>query len=344
MMKIISEEVQKMQKFGIIGMGIRGKMYANVIKENPCAQLNAVCDTNRTILEQYEKEGIKGYTDFKQMIEQADINVVIVATPDFMHKESVIYAATHKLNIMVEKPFSTSVDECKEMSEVIKENKVKCLVAFENRWSLPFINVKNMIEAGQIGNILNISAMLNDTEYVPREMLPWAGKSTPAWFLFPHIIDMASWYTGKEIKKVYATGVKKKLIKQGLNTYDSIEAIVTYEDDTSGVFTTTWVLPDTYPVVADQKMNIVGEKSSVNIDLCEQMVKMAASEKFFNPRVLGTSVNGHLTTPPAHMLNGYIDTLERGLKPLATEDDGLRNTQIIAAIHKSVELGVPIEI
>lgn len=334
-----------MQKFGIIGMGIRGKMYASVISQNPNAEVRAICDTNEEVLkEMSEKYGAEAYTDFHDMIDRGDINVVIVATPDFMHREAVLYAASHKLNMMVEKPFSTSVEECREMTDVIRENGVKCLVAFENRWSLPFINTKAMIDAGDVGNILNIYALLNDTEYVPKEMLPWAGKSTPAWFLFPHIIDMASWYTGKEVKRVYATGVKKKLAAEDIDTYDSVEAILTYKDGTSGVFTTTWVLPESYPVVADQKMMIVGEKSSISIDLCEQMVKMASPDKFQNPRILGTPVNGHLNAPPAHMLNGYIDVLENDGEPLATEEDGLRNTIIIAAIHESIRTGMPVDI
>lgn len=334
-----------MQKFGIIGMGIRGKMYADVIAQNPNAKVSAICDTNDKLIQELGLVyGAEVFTDFRKMMDKADINAVIVATPDFMHREAVLYAAEHKFNMMVEKPFSTSVEECKEMRDAIKANQVKCLVAFENRWSLPFISTKAMIDSGQVGNILNIYALLNDTEYVPTEMLPWAGDSTPAWFLFPHIIDMASWFTEKEVKRVYATGVKKKLAAKNIDTFDSIEAIVTYEDDTSGVFTTTWVLPNTYPVVADQKMGIVGDKSSVNIDLCEQMVKMASSDRFCNPRILGTPVNGHLNAPPAHMLNGYIDVLENNGVPLASEDDGLRNTVIIAAIHESIRIGQPVDI
>ena len=302
-----------MQKFGIIGMGIRGKMYASVISQNPNAEVRAICDTNEAVLkEMSEKYGAEAYTDFHDMIDRGDINVVIVATPDFMHREAVLYAASHKLNMMVEKPFSTSVEECREMTDVIRENGVKCLVAFENRWSLPFINTKAMIDAGDVGNILNIY--------------------------------MASWYTGKEVKRVYATGVKKKLAAENIDTYDSVEAILTYKDGTSGVFTTTWVLPESYPVVADQKMMIVGEKSSISIDLCEQMVKMASPDKFQNPRILGTPVNGHLNAPPAHMLNGYIDVLENDGEPLATEEDGLRNTIIIAAIHESIRTGMPVDI
>lgn len=245
---------------------------------------------------------------------------------------------------MVEKPFSTSVEECVEMTAAIERNGVICMVAFENRWSLPFIHTKSLIENGELGDILNIYAKLNNTTFVPKKMLPWAGNTTPAWFLFPHLVDMASWLTGKAAVSVYATGVKKKLAREGVNTYDSIQALLTYEDGSAGVFTTTWVLPETYPVVADQKMEIVGEKSSLSIDLCEQMLKMSTEKNYYNPRVLGTPVDGKLNAPPCHMMNSFINHLRKGVRPEANEWSGLRNTVIIQAVHESLVKGQKVEI
>lgn len=334
-----------MIKFGIIGMGIRGKLYANTIGQNPYAEVTAFCEINESVHQELKETfQAKAYRDYREMIDAKGLDAVIIATPDFQHRDAVIYAAEHKLSMMVEKPFSTSVEECLEMTEAVERNGVMCMVAFENRWSLPFIHTKNLIEAGELGDILNIYAKLNNTTFVPTKMLPWADKTTPAWFLFPHLVDMASWLTGKEAASVYATGVRKRLIEAGIDTYDSIQAILTYEDGSAGVFTTTWVLPETYPVVADQKMSIVGEKSSLDIDLCEQMLRMAAQNHFHNPRVLGTPIYGKLNAPPCHMLNHFIGNLKDGTEPLANQRDGLRNTMIIQAIHESVSTGKSVEI
>lgn len=334
-----------MIRFGIIGMGIRGKLYANTIGQNPYASVTAFCEVNESANHGLEKTySARAYTDYREMIDSEDIDAVIVATPDFLHRDIVLYAAEHKLSMMVEKPFSTSVEECLEMTEAVERNGVTCMVAFENRWSLPFIHTKNLVESGELGDILNIYAKLNNTTFVPEKMLPWAGKTTPAWFLFPHLIDMASWLTGKEAVSVYATGVKKKLVKEGLDTYDSIQSVLTYEDGSSGVFTTTWVLPETYPVVADQKMSLVGDKSSLDIDLCEQMLKMATQKNFSNPRVLGTPIDGKLNAPPCHMLNCFIKHLKEGTTPEANQRAGLRNTTIIQAVHTSIVTGRAVEI
>lgn len=334
-----------MIKFGIVGMGIRGRLYANTIRQNPYAEVTAFSEVNESshpeLQEMYQA---KAYRDYRKMMEEEALDAVIIATPDYMHKDAVIYAAEHKLSMMVEKPFSTSVEECLEMTEAVERNGVACMVAFENRWSLPFIHTKSLIAAGELGDILNVYAKLNNTTFVPTKMLPWAEKTTPAWFLFPHLVDMASWLTGKEAASVYATGVKKRLVEEGIDTYDSIQAIITYEDGSAGVFTTTWVLPESYPVVADQKMSIIGEKSCLDIDLCEQMLQMATQSSFSNPRVLGTPVYGKLNAPPCHMLNQFIENLKDGTAPLANQRDGLRNTMIIQAIHESVTTGKTVAI
>lgn len=328
-----------MIKFGIIGMGIRGSMYSNFIFQSPYATLEAICEVNKNTLNKaIKKYNVTGYSNFKDMIDNCNLDAVIVTTPDFLHKDAVIYAASHKLHVMVEKPFSTSVKECEEMMEVVNKNNVKCMVAFENRWSIPFISAKNAIDSGEIGNIIAVNARLNNSIYVPTKMLSWAKDTSPAWFLFPHIIDMTSWLTGKRVDKVYAVGVKKKLKSMGLDTYDSIQATVSFDNGTNATFTTCWVLPESMPSLSDQKFEIIGEKNSLYLDLFNQMVTSIGSSYLY-PRILGTSINGKLASPPCYMTEHFIDCIRDDRKPIAGPEDGLLNTKIIEAIHESIQKG-----
>lgn len=334
-----------MVKVGIIGMGIRGKLYADTIQQNPFAKISGICDNNTEILISLGKKyETKIYTDYREMIDNTELDAVIVATPDFLHRDSVIYTANRKIHLMVEKPFSTLVKDCEDMVAAIQKNEVKCLVAFENRWSLPFIAAKNKINAGETGDILQVMARLSNTIYVPTQMLKWSKDTTPAWFLFPHIVDMVCWLTGKEVKSVYGTGIKKKLKSVGFDTYDAIQSIITFEDGSSAVFLTNWILPDGMPVIADQRLEITGERSSIVIDLQEQMIRHITETGVSNPRVLGTPIYGKLNAPPCHMLNSFIDCIKDNTDPLVTEVDGLKNTVIIAAIHESIKKGCPIVI
>lgn len=333
-----------MLKFGIVGMGIRGNLFADTLAENQYAQLEAICDVSEKNLKMAaDKYKVKACSDYREMMDSSKLDSVIITTPDFLHRDPVIYAANKGLHIMVEKPFSTSSAECREMVDAIEKNKVSCLVAFENRWNFPMLAVKERIENGEIGDVLTMNARLNDTIFVPTKLLSWAKNSTVGWFLFPHIIDLACWFNGKEVKKVYATGLKKKLVSMGYDTYDSIQAVLTFDDGTNSTFTSSWILPDTMPLIYDLKFEIIGEEGALYLDTQNQMLRQAG-KKYSHVHTIGTSVNGKLTAAPCYMLHSFVDALREGKKPSTTEIDGLKNTLVVEAVHKSIETGRIIEV
>lgn len=333
-----------MIKFGIVGMGIRGKLFANTLKENPYAEVVAVCDTNPENLKAAcELYHVKGYSTHEEMFAAGGLDAAIIATPDFLHKDAVICAAKHVKNIMIEKPLSTSVEECEEMCEVIQKNNVRCLIAFENRWNLGFLAIKNRIETGATGDILQMNATLRNTLFVPTKMLTWAGQSTAAWFLFPHIVDMSLWLSGKTPKRVYANGSKKKLKSMGIDTYDAIQSIVTFTDGTSAQYNTCWVLPEGMPVIADMKFELIGEKDSIFVDMTPQCVQQVG-QRFDYMRIMGTPMNGHMNAGPCHMLHAFVDNIRLDTPVCGNELDGLVNTKIIAAVHESMRTGNVIDL
>ena len=333
-----------MIKIGIIGMGIRGTMFADTIGQNHYAEVAAFSEYNDQVLEQVKASyPVPAYKDFKEMIDQEELDAVIVATPDFLHKEAVVYAADHGLHILCEKPFSTSSAECEEMVAAIQKNKVKCMVAFENHWNLPYVNAKQQMET--IGKVLNVNARLNDTIFVPTELLPWGPKSTVGWFLFPHMVDMISWLSGdKEVDSVYGVGTKQKLASMGLDTYDTIQTVLNYKDGTHATISSSWVLPSAMPLIYDNKMEIIGENGALYIDTNDQMLRMGTADAFTHPHTLGTRVNGMDTGGANFMLHHFVDCLRNDQPIEANEEAGLLNTRIVEAIHQSVETGQVVKV
>ncbi|MDR0598967.1 MAG: Gfo/Idh/MocA family oxidoreductase [Treponema sp.] len=330
-----------MIKMGVIGMGIRGTMFADTIGQNQYAELAAFTEYDDSTRERISAAyPVPGYKDFKTMIDREKLDAVIVATPDFLHRDAVIYAAEKNVNILCEKPFSTSAEECGEMAAAIKKNKVKCLVAFENHWNLPFVSAKNEIESGAIGDILNINCHLNDTIFVPTELLPWARKgSSVGWFLFPHMVDAISWFTGKTVESVYAVGTKKKLLSMGINLYDTIQTVLNFTDGTHSTISSSWVLPNSMPLIYDLKIEIIGEEGALYIDTNNQMLRKGNAGGYSHVHTLGTAVNGLSTGGPNFMLHYFVDALRNNTPIEANERAGLINTQIVYAIHKSLESG-----
>ncbi len=114
-----SEEVTK----AVIGVGGMGMGHLKGV--NSQARLLAVCDVDRKHLERAVKaggEGVKGYTDYREVLERPDIDVVHIPTPPHWHAAISIAAARAGKDIWCEKPMSRTIGEGKKVIEAVQEH------------------------------------------------------------------------------------------------------------------------------------------------------------------------------------------------------------------------------
>jgi len=333
-----------MVRTAILGMGIRGNLYAQGLKQNPDAELVGISDLNdRALRKAGDAWGVPAFGDFNAMLDELKPDVVLICTPDFAHRDSVLAAAARGVHIMVEKPLATSEKAAREMRDAVESAGVLCQVAFENRWNPPFIQIKRAVENGELGDISLISARLNDTIFVPTKMLNWAGRSTVGWFLLPHVLDLAMWLSGKKPVKIYSVANKSVLPARGVDTYDTICTVVTFAAGMQAMFETTWVLPESLPTIFDFKFEILGDKGVMHADCQNQMVD-ASTDRFAHPGTLVLDIHGTTHGFPLYMLDSFIQSVRSDEEPLATIQDGYEVTRVIDAAHRSIESGEPIAI
>lgn len=327
-----------MVKVGIIGMGIRGRLYGRAILQNPNAELVGFAEINpRTLKETEEFFKVKGFSDYRELLEKS-LDAVIIATPDFAHTEPTLEAIKRGYHIMVEKPLTMNVEEAEKIVEEASKKDIKAQVAFENRWNAPFVMAKASIDSGEFGDIYGMRITLNDSIYVPTKMISWASKSSPAWFLMSHCVDMALWLTKKKVKSVDARGIKNLLKRQGIDTYDMIDASLRFEDGTLVHIFSSWILPESIPYIAQFKFEIYGEKGYSNIDFTNSVITNASERYYFaGMPTLWADIHNRLTGAPIWMLDSFIESIEKDKPVLATLEDGLEATRIVAGIHKSIE-------
>jgi predicted dehydrogenase len=331
-----------MIRTAILGMGIRGNLFARGLAQNPDATLAGVCDVDaRSRAAAAERWGVPGFGDFEQMLDEQKPDAVLICTPDFAHRAYVIAAATRGVHVMVEKPLATSEEEARQILEAVQAAGTICQVAFENRWNPPIVQIKQAIERGELGDVSLISGRLNDTLYVPTQMLSWAGRSTVGWFLLPHLLDLAIWLSGKTPSQVYAVANKKVLPALGVDTYDTICTTVSFHGDMQALFETSWVLPQTLPTVFDFKLEIVGDKGAMYGDMQDQMVHQN-TDRFTYPGTLVVDVYGQQRGFPLYMLDSFIESVQTGERPLATVEEGYEVTRVIDAVHRSILSGQPV--
>ncbi len=326
-----------MLKFGIVGFGIMGRLYARIISESGEAELVAVAsksDSSLTLAK--EKYGVRVYKSALEMYESDDLDAVYIATPDYLHFEFTKEALVRGINVLLEKPMTMDVGEAEELVEIEKNSRATGTIRFGNRFSPPFLKLKSAVDSGKFGKILSLNARLNDTIYVPTKMISWSSRTTPAWFLMSHLLDLAYYLTGDKPVKVTARGLKGVLTERGIDTYDQITALVQYESGMIGVFETGWVLPESMPSIVDSAWEVIGEKAVSFVNLGDQMLTFAG-EKYEKPGTVMVEVDGKIEGYLLYMLDAFIEAV-KGKRPNPVPfEDGLLNVKTLAAIHKSIE-------
>jgi predicted dehydrogenase len=330
--------------FGLIGTGLWGEMHAKTYSSSPDVEFKAVCDLREDRAKEIAKNYDAGdwYTDYKKLIDRDDISAVSIATPDFAHTDIAVYALKAGKHVLIEKPLATSVEDCEKILSAV--NNTKLMVDFHNRWNPPFVQAKTAIENGELGKPMMMSIRLNDTIFVPTNMLKWASKSEVVWFVGSHIVDLTRWLFNDEVCKVYAVSRSEVLKSKGVDTPDFYQAILEFRNGGVATIENCWILPDSLPTVIDFKCEIVGSEGAVYMDISShRTIQKYTSDKASDPDVfVFPMIHGRQMGFAVESIKHFIDCVVNDKTPMVTGEDGLMTTKIISAIRESSKKGSPI--
>jgi predicted dehydrogenase len=334
-----------MLDIGIVGAGIRGRLFAGALRQIPGVRVAAVADPSPGAAQAFAADyGAVAHPGHRELLSAHDLAGLVVATPDFAHRDAAVDAADAGVGLLIEKPLTTDVAQAYDIREAVRASGARAMVAFENRWNPRFVVAKQQVVNGAVGDVVFQCAHLNDTRYVPREMLSWAAQTTPAWFLMPHTVDLALWLSGRTPRTVYATGVRRELVRSGIDTYDGVHALVTFDDDTTLALQSHWLLPESYPSVFDFRYELVGTNAALHIDGSDEGVRLAGSSWQWLHHATYESASGRVVGVAAEIARTFVDLLSDGAVDVPTVEDAVAVTTVVAAVHESVATGHPVQL
>ena len=325
-----------MIRVGIVGAGIRGHLFAGALSGH--AQVVGIADTSASARSSANSLGVELYDNFNSLLDEARPDALIIATPDFAHRDIAVAAAERGVHLLIEKPLATSLEDAYAIEDAVRKHGVSCVVAFENRWNPHFLAIRQGIEDGSLGQIVQQAAVLSNTYYVPTTMLSWASKSSPVWFLMPHTLDLSLWLSGSRPASVFAQGTRGLLSAKGIDTWDVVHASFTLEDGSLVDLTSAWVLPEASSGIVEFRYDAIAEGGSVHANLSDQGLNVI-SDAFRSIWPLGAPVDGHPVGPPVWMAQKFIEDLERGADPTPGLDSGLIVTEALCAVDESLRSG-----
>jgi predicted dehydrogenase len=333
--------------FGVIGAGLWGQSHALVYSSHPGAVLAAVCDVDAQRAAEISARYHAGivYSRYQDLLADPSVDAISVATPDPLHSEICVAAAKAGKDILVEKPLALTVAECRAIMDAAAASGVKLMVDFHNRWNPPFNMLKQSVVAGELGEVLLINAHLNNTIFVPTELLSWAGHSATIWFTGSHLIDLACWLLDSPPRRVYSVSRSVLLAKRGIPTPDFFETTVEFANGAVAALENCWILPNSEPNIVDFKLRCIGSKGSASVDTTHNRTLEQYGERALYRDVLGmVNVFGQQQGFALESIRYFADCVIHDRRPQPTGEDGLRNTAIIHAAMQSAATGQPVDL
>ncbi|MCF0244790.1 MAG: Gfo/Idh/MocA family oxidoreductase [Bacteroidaceae bacterium] len=172
--------IMRKLKWGFIGCGDvtetkSGPAFSMVKDSEVVAVMSRTAERARDYAQRHNIP--RWYTDAQELIDDVDVNAVYIATPPSSHATFAVMAMQAGKPCYIEKPLAANYDECVRINRVSERTGVPCFVAYYRRELPYFIRVRQLIEEGAIGKVLNVQIRFacppNEMDYNAPDQLPW---------------------------------------------------------------------------------------------------------------------------------------------------------------------------
>lgn len=267
------------------------------------------------------------FSDYHELLDK-DIDGVIICTDNSRHCQISVEAALKGKNILVEKPFALTSEQAKEMVTAANKAKVRIMNAFPMRFNPNVLKAKEIIDTGEIGDILSITGINH-------------GKIPSGWFLDKtrsggggvmdhtvHLADLIRWFTGSEYKTVYCESGN---LIHNMNIDDCGIVMAEMENNIFVSIDCSWAHHKNYPIWPQVDMEIIGTKGTIEVQAFGQINRMVDAPNNMIEDIVWNEDGD------AGLIREFVDVCRTGKKPIADGIDGARALEVAIAAYQSTQ-------
>lgn len=213
-------------RVGLIGYGYASKTFhAPLISGTPGMALVAVSSSDESKVKA-DWPGVKVVSEPKHLFNDADIDLIVIPTPNDTHFPLAKAALEAGKHVVVDKPFTVTLSQARELDALAK-SLGKLLSVFHNRrWDSDFLTVRALIAEGALGEVAYFESHFD--RYRPQVRNRWremAGPGSGIWYdLGPHLLDQAVSLFGLPV----SITVDLAQLRPGAQTTDYFHAVLAY--------------------------------------------------------------------------------------------------------------------
>lgn len=348
---------------GLIGFGLRasglaedrlGGIASNLIMDQDFS-ISMICDKDSNRLAKAERllQGVRTTTDYKNIMKDSSIDAVIIAVPQFLHKEIAIAAFAAGKHVYCEKPLALDVKECNEMIEAAKKAETVFLVGQQMRYHSHLNKMVSLIKCGEIGK--PVMAWLREFRNPFPETMQWVfNKKQSGGMLMDkscHHFDVLHWLVDSEPVSVFASGagdVFPDPFRMGCKLEDNAYVTIDFANGSRAMLHLCMFagIPYKYECGIGHHMReigVLGEKGmlrtegfdlNTTIELRHNKDKNVASFKVRNDGCIPEKLNQNGNTG---IVIDFADCIRNNKEPIANSKIGIRSVAIAQAAEKSME-------
>ncbi|WP_379138389.1 Gfo/Idh/MocA family protein [Paenibacillus sp. sgz500958] len=216
----------------IIGYGGMGSYHAKLIKENVSLEVVGTYDILPDRQEASIQDGYTVYASYEAVLSDPKVDVILIATPNEIHKDLSIQALRAGKHIICEKPVTLSTRDFEEMISVAGEVGRVLMVHQNRRWDEDYLIIKQMYEQHTIGEMFRIESRVHGANGIPgdwRHLEAHGGGMLLDWGV--HLLDQLIFMVDSRISSV--TGRLSFIL--GDEVDDGFEAVLEFENGVSAV-------------------------------------------------------------------------------------------------------------
>ena len=214
----------------VAGCGSIGQRHIEVLRGLGISEL-AACDpseVSRAAVAQ-AAPGIRLYAEYADALAAEKPDAVFILTPTRLHIRMAMQALEAGAHVFIEKPLANSPEGVAGLQALAQEKRLKVMVGFCFRYHEVLRKAKTMLEAGEIGRLVSVRAMMGEPFYAihPDYMNLYYSKYSGA-FELVHDLDLAIWFAGQDILRVQS--VYGSFSDMGMASPDTVEMLLTFQD------------------------------------------------------------------------------------------------------------------
>ncbi|MBA2286203.1 MAG: Gfo/Idh/MocA family oxidoreductase [Ktedonobacteraceae bacterium] len=247
-------------KVAVVGAGSMGMNHLRVLGDfaEEQVQLVGVAESHKPHLERAMKRfHVAGYTDYRCMVEQTCPDLVAIVVPTYLHFEVASFVLERGINVLIEKPITSTVEEALALIALARRRGAKIAVGHIERFNPAVMYVKRQLVAGRLGQIFQMHA---------RRLGPFPSRVRDVGVtldLATHDIDVMRYLADAEIEHVF--GETQRRVHH--THEDIVLGVLRFTNQAIGMLDVNWLTPTKV-----RELSVTGEKGMYLINYLTQDV------------------------------------------------------------------------